>query len=75
MFALVQSPQIFSISPSLRGPYFQFSFTPVAFSKVSTISRVEFPLPVPILKYSIGSVSLSRTRAIAATCALAKSTT
>ena len=33
LLALVQSPQIFSISPSRRGPYFQFSFTPVAFRR------------------------------------------
>lgn len=50
LLALVQSPQIFSISPSRRGPYFQFNFTPVAFSNVSTISRVELPLPVPIVE-------------------------
>ena len=75
LLALVQSPQIFSISPSLRGPNFQFSFTPVASSKVSTISLVVFPCPVPILKYSILSVSSSNTRRIAATCAFAKSTT
>ena len=56
LFALVQSPHIFSISPSLRAPYFQLSFTPVAFSKVVMISKVELPRPVPMLKYSILSV-------------------
>ena len=55
LLALVQSPHIFSISPSRRGPYFQLSFTPVARSKVSTISSVELPLPVPMLKYDAKS--------------------
>lgn len=45
LLALEQSPQIFSMSPSRRGPYFQLSFTPVARSKVSTISSVELPDP------------------------------
>lgn len=67
LLALEQSPQIFSISPSRRGPNFQLSFTPVAFSKVLTISRVELPCPVPMLKYSMLSPLPSRTLAIAAT--------
>ena len=76
LLALSTLPHTCSISPSRRGANSQFTFTPVAFSKPSTTSNVDKPLPVPMLNTSTASVSgLSSTRSIALTWALARSTT
>jgi UDP-glucose 4-epimerase len=63
---------IFSSSCTVYG---QPSAEHLPVTEEAPIQKALSPLPVPILKYSIGSVSWSSTRAIAATWAFAKSTT